>query len=84
MPSLQELLTPSETVVLTVEMQRGVIGDQVTAFGGGALVEAVQKAGSIPAAQRLRARGPRCRSTRRACHHQPARRPGRASRVTTA
>jgi nicotinamidase-related amidase len=53
MPSLQELLTPSETVVLTVEMQRGVIGDQVTAFGGGALLEAVQKAGSIPAAQRL-------------------------------
>jgi nicotinamidase-related amidase len=53
MPTLQELLTPSETVVLTVEMQRGVIGDQVTSFGGGALLEAVQKAGSIPAAQRL-------------------------------
>ncbi len=53
MPSLPELLTPSETVVLTVEMQRGVIGDRVTSFGGGALLEAVQKAGSIPAAQRL-------------------------------
>ncbi len=53
MPSLQELLTPAETVVLTVEMQRGVIGDKVTAFGGGALLEAVEKAGSTPAAQRL-------------------------------
>ncbi len=53
MPSLDELLTPAETVVLTVEMQRGVIGDQVTSFGGGALLEAVEKAGSIPAAQRL-------------------------------
>lgn len=53
MPTLPELLTPSETVVLTVEMQRGVIGDRVTAAGGGALLEAVQKAGSIPAAQRL-------------------------------
>src|ERR1700761_1513206 len=52
-PNLQDLLTPAETVVLTVEMQRGVIGDRVTAFGGGALLEAVQKAGSIPAAQRL-------------------------------
>ncbi len=53
MPNLDELLTPEQTVVLTVEMQRGVIGDQVTSFGGGALLEAVQKAGSVPAAQRL-------------------------------
>jgi nicotinamidase-related amidase len=53
MPSLEELLTPSETVVLTVEMQRGVIGDQVTAFGGGALVDAVKQAGTIEATQRL-------------------------------
>jgi nicotinamidase-related amidase len=53
MPTLTELVTPSETVVLTVEMQRGVIGDQMSGHGGGALPEAVAKAGSIPRTTKL-------------------------------
>ena len=53
MPSLADLLNPATTVVLTVEMQRGVIGDQVSGLGGGALPEAVARAGSIGATTRL-------------------------------
>ncbi len=53
MPTLPELLTPATTVVLTVEMQRGVIGDQVADLGGGALPEAAEKAGLVPATTRL-------------------------------
>jgi nicotinamidase-related amidase len=53
MPSLDQLLTPAETVVLTVEMQRGVIGDQVSGLGGNALPEAVARAGVIPATTKL-------------------------------
>ncbi len=53
MPALPELLTPASTAVLTVEMQRGVIGDQVSGFGGGALVEAAADAKLADNAQRL-------------------------------
>jgi nicotinamidase-related amidase len=53
MPSLEELLVPTETSVMTVEMQRGVIGDQVAGSGNGALVEAAQSAGIIPRTQSL-------------------------------
>lgn len=47
---LASLLDPATTAVVTVEMQRGVIGDLA---GGGLLAEAVAKRGVIPAAQRL-------------------------------
>jgi nicotinamidase-related amidase len=53
MPSLAELLTPADTVVLTVEMQRGVIGDQVSGANGGALREAADRSGVIPATTKL-------------------------------
>ncbi len=53
MPSLADLLTPATTVVLTVEMQRGVVGDQVSGLGGGALPEAVARAGTVAATTRL-------------------------------
>src|SRR6195952_5745197 len=52
MPTLTELLNPAETAVITVEMQRGVIGDQVGA-NGAALTEAVEKAGSIALTTKL-------------------------------
>ena len=50
MPSLSEILTPSTTAVVTVEMQRGVIGDRV---GENDLKTAVERKGVIPAAVRL-------------------------------
>ena len=53
MPTLSELLTPAETAVITVEMQRGVIGDQVGAHGGGALAEAVARAGTVERTTKL-------------------------------
>ena len=53
MPTLSELVTPAETVVLTVEMQRGVIGDQVSDHGGGALPDAVAKAGTVERTTKL-------------------------------
>lgn len=53
MPSLEELLTPATTAVITVEMQRGVIGDQVEGSGNGALVEAATNAGIVPHTQAL-------------------------------
>ncbi len=53
MPTLAELLNPADTVVLTVEMQRGVIGDQVSGLGGGALPEAAARTGMIPATTKL-------------------------------
>jgi nicotinamidase-related amidase len=53
MPSLEQLLVPAETAVMTVEMQRGVIGDQVAGSGNGALVEAAHSAGIIPTTQSL-------------------------------
>lgn len=52
MPSLAELVAPAGTVVLTVEMQRGVIGDQVSP-GMTALPEAAARAGTVAAAARL-------------------------------
>jgi nicotinamidase-related amidase len=53
MPSLEELLDPAHTAVITVEMQRGVIGDQVEGSGNAALVEAATAAGIVPATQSL-------------------------------
>jgi biuret amidohydrolase len=53
MPSLAELLAPATTAVITVEMQRGVIGDQVEGSGNGALVEAATNAGIVPATQSI-------------------------------
>ena len=53
MPSLPEVLTPSTTAVLTVEMQRGVIGDQVSGLGGDALPAAVAEAGTVGNVARL-------------------------------
>ena len=50
MPSLSEILTPSTTAVVTVEMQRGVIGDRVEE---NELKSAVERKGVIPAAVRL-------------------------------
>lgn len=50
MPSLSEILTPDTTAVVTVEMQRGVIGDRV---GENELKSAVERKGVIPAAVRL-------------------------------
>ena len=52
MPSLADLLTPASTAVLTVEMQRGVIGDQVRP-GMTALPEAASRAGTVAAAARV-------------------------------
>ncbi len=53
MPSLEELLAPATTAVITVEMQRGVIGDQVEGSGNATLVEAATNAGIVPNTQRL-------------------------------
>jgi nicotinamidase-related amidase len=52
-PNLLELITPAETVVLTVEMQRGVIGDQVSGPNGVALREAADRSGVVPATTKL-------------------------------
>jgi nicotinamidase-related amidase len=53
MPSLEQLLVPAETAVMTVEMQRGVIGDQVAGSGNAPLVDAARNAGIIPRTQTL-------------------------------
>jgi nicotinamidase-related amidase len=50
MPDLTGLLAPESTAVVTVEMQRGVIGDRVS---GNALRRAVRDGRMIPAAVRL-------------------------------
>jgi biuret amidohydrolase len=50
MPDLTELLAPETTAVVTVEMQRGVIGDRVS---DNALRRAVRDKQVIPAAVRL-------------------------------
>jgi biuret amidohydrolase len=50
MPDLTELLAPETTAVVTVEMQRGVIGDRVS---DNALRRAVRDKQIIPAAVRL-------------------------------
>ncbi len=52
MPTLPDLLTPATTAVLTVEMQRGVIGDQAD-FGGGALPEVAARTGLVPNTTKL-------------------------------
>jgi biuret amidohydrolase len=49
-PTLGELVDPATTAVVTVEMQRGVIGDRVE---DNTLKAAVEAKGIIPAAQRL-------------------------------
>jgi nicotinamidase-related amidase len=51
--NLSELINPTDTVVLTVEMQRGVIGDQVTGPNGEALRDAAVASGVIPATTKL-------------------------------
>jgi nicotinamidase-related amidase len=53
MPNLPDLITPADTVVLTVEMQRGVIGDQVSGPNGGALRDSAEASGVIPATTKL-------------------------------
>ena len=53
MPSLEEIVAPAHTAVVTVEMQRGVIGDQVEGSGNSALLDAATEAGIIPASQAL-------------------------------
>jgi len=50
---LSEFITPADTVVLTVEMQRGVIGDQVSGPNGGVLRDAAEASGVIPATTKL-------------------------------
>jgi biuret amidohydrolase len=50
MPSLEEMVVPATAAVVTVEMQRGVIGDRVE---DNTLKAAVEAKGIIPAAQRL-------------------------------
>ena len=50
MPSLEEMVVPQTAAVVTVEMQRGVIGDRVE---DNTLKAAVEAKGIIPAAQRL-------------------------------
>ncbi len=47
---LAELLDPSHTAVLTMELQRGVVGDRATIA---ALAEVVEAAGVVPAAARV-------------------------------
>lgn len=47
---LAELLNPPHTAVLTMELQRGVVGDRATIP---ALAEAVEAAGVVPAAARV-------------------------------
>jgi nicotinamidase-related amidase len=49
-PSLEEMVIPATAAVVTVEMQRGVIGDRVE---DNTLKKAVEAKGIIPAAQRL-------------------------------
>jgi nicotinamidase-related amidase len=51
--NLPALIKPADTVVLTVEMQRGVIGDQVTGPNGEALRDAAEASGVIPATTKL-------------------------------
>ena len=53
MPNLPDLVTPADTVVLTVEMQRGVIGDQVSGASGAALRDAAEASGVVPATTKL-------------------------------
>jgi nicotinamidase-related amidase len=50
MPSLVDLLDPATSAVVTVEMQRGVIGDRI---GPNALKTTVERKELIPAVQRL-------------------------------
>ncbi len=50
MPTLEEMVVPATAAVVTVEMQRGVIGDRVE---DNTLKKAVEAKGIIPAAQRL-------------------------------
>ncbi|HEX4017821.1 MAG TPA: cysteine hydrolase [Frankiaceae bacterium] len=50
MPTLEEMVVPATAAVVTVEMQRGVIGDRV---GDNTLKAEVDAKGIIPAAQRL-------------------------------
>lgn len=50
MPTLEEMVVPATAAVVTVEMQRGVIGDRVA---DNTLKQAVEAKGIIPAAQRL-------------------------------
>jgi len=50
---LNELLHPSHTAVVTMELQRGVVGDLATAMGG--LTEEVKRRGTLGHAARLAA-----------------------------
>ena len=75
-PTLSELVAPAQTVVLTVEMQRGVIGDQVSGHGRRSVAGGGGQSRHGGTHDRAATCRPGCRSSRRARDYQPARRPG--------
>jgi biuret amidohydrolase len=53
MPSLTDLLDPATTAVVTVEMQRGVIGDRIGGNGDNPLKQVAERKQIVPATARL-------------------------------